>query len=126
MVLNLRVTKLAKTFGDATPPKLLASFVTLRFNSDKPPATIHSMSLTKKIGNLFYVLLILVGVIFTITACAYGVMAVQGIQPPTAQTPQHPLMTFMREYGDMLLLVELAVLAIVTVVAMATDRYFEE
>ncbi len=81
----------------------------------------------KKAINPFYVLLVLLGVVFFVTACAYGVMAISDLrssayytQPETA----HPLMELMRERGGSILLVELVLLTLCTFGAIGTDQYW--
>lgn len=78
--------------------------------------------------NPFYVLLVLAGVAFCLTASAYGVMAVkqlhasQQIVPPSANDSQ--FMTLMDEHGVTALVVELVVLGIATAAAISTDRFW--
>jgi flagellar basal body-associated protein FliL len=85
----------------------------------------------KKRRNPFYILLIPVGVLFVVTACAYGVMMFQVANPvPTAAgassaTVSHPLLQWMRIHGNAALLWELAVLAALTFAAIATDRIWD-
>jgi hypothetical protein len=76
--------------------------------------------------NPFYALLVLLGVIFFVTASAYGVMAFKAVQAPVAEdvaTP-HPLLVFLDQHGMQLLVVELVLLALATFGAMGTDRYW--
>lgn len=79
----------------------------------------------KKPFNPFYVLLMILGVIFAITACAYGVMTVkmstaEGISDSSGAW----LLEFMNEYGLITLSVQLALLALASFAAMATDSYW--
>ena len=83
----------------------------------------------KKSLNPFYILLIPVGLVFVVTAFAYGFMAFQAVNAVRAEAGRHaghPLFQWLRVYGDMALLVELAVLAVLTVGAIATDRYWDK
>ena len=85
------------------------------------------MSPNKKHTNPFYVLLVITGVVFTITACAYGVMTVRQIRPTmeqTASTSGTSMLAFLDENGLELLIGELVVLAIATVAAIGTDQYW--
>ncbi|HEX4142555.1 MAG TPA: hypothetical protein VHY91_03320 [Pirellulales bacterium] len=75
--------------------------------------------------NPFYPLLIAVSVIFVITACAYGVMALRAISSATAGTG-HPLLAFLDRHGMLLLMVEVAALAAAALLAMSTDRFWTE
>jgi hypothetical protein len=74
--------------------------------------------------NLFYVLVVLVGVLFAITACAYGTMAYRAISPavePSARSSG--LMGFLDRYGVQAMALELAALGAATCGAMMLDRY---
>lgn len=92
----------------------------------------------KKGFNPFYVLLVIVGTAFCLTACAYGLMAMRSLRPernfatsaPTggssAVVPaeSHQLMKFMERHGNRLLLIEIGLLAAASFAAMATDGYW--
>jgi hypothetical protein len=85
------------------------------------------MARKKEGTNPFYLLLVIVGVAFTITACAYGVMIFKAMHPTPAIAGQpngENLLAFMSDYGAWLLTVELLLLAGMTVGAMATDSYW--
>lgn len=76
--------------------------------------------------NPFYVLLVLAGIVFSVSACAYGVMAWRAIRvgPAAAEQSATGLLVFLDQYGGTLLAVELAVLAVATIGAIATDGYW--
>jgi len=77
--------------------------------------------------NPFYVLLVIVGVIFFITACAYGLMALKSFSPAGAQANSaagERLLRFMNDWGMSLMIGELVLLGISTFAAMATDSYW--
>src|SRR4029077_8518326 len=82
----------------------------------------------KKSANPFYALLIIAGIGFVVTAAAYCVMAyrereaVKSAQPPG---PEHPLMVWMKQNGEMALVAELAVLGVGTIGAIATDDFWQ-
>ena len=79
----------------------------------------------KKAANPFYVLLVIVGVIFGLTACAYGVMTVKmSTATGIAENAGSPTVKFLSEHGLTLLMVEIAVLAVTCFAAMATDSYW--
>ena len=85
-----------------------------------------------KLFNPFYVLLVPVGAAFVVTAFAYGFMAFQAVNPapvdpssPYAAGSLHPLLDWLRTRGDETMLVELAVLAALTVLAIAYDSWFD-
>jgi hypothetical protein len=89
------------------------------------------MHRSRKSANPFYVLLIVIGVVFALTATAYGVMVYRASAPPktadeaAAPPAAHLLMDWMRNYGDAALVVELSLLAICTVGAIGTDEYWQ-
>ena len=79
--------------------------------------------------NPFYVLLVVVGALFAVTAIAYGVMAVVDVRASAQMSPvdsTHPLLAWLRSHGTTALLVELAVLAVLTCAAIGTDSYWEK
>ena len=79
----------------------------------------------KKPVNPFYVLLVILGVVFGITACAYGVMTVKmSTVEGIASTSQSPVMKFLNDHGLTVLLVELALLGVACFAAMGTDSYW--
>ena len=82
----------------------------------------------KKPFNPFYVALVATGVLFGVTALAYGVMAaVAQNDPGMAQASIESgtgLVAFMDQYGFPMLMIELAVLAVSTFLAIGTDGYW--
>lgn len=76
--------------------------------------------------NPFYLLLVLTGIVFSVSACAYGVMAWRAIRVGPAATDQAAtgLLTFLDQHGGKLLAGELAVLALATFGAIGTDGYW--
>lgn len=75
--------------------------------------------------NPFYLLLVVLGIAFTLTACAYVVMMLKALQPnaePAA--PQSRLLAFVDRHGATLMTGELLLLAAATVGAISTDRYW--
>ena len=76
-----------------------------------------------KAFNPFYPLLILIGTLFFITACAYGVMTYRSMKMNIQD--DRGLMRWMNEHGNMIFYIELTVLAIVLVATMATDRFWQ-
>jgi hypothetical protein len=79
------------------------------------------MPQTKSV-NPFYPPLVVVGVVFALTACAYGVMTVRGLDPH--QAGEGGLVGFMDEYGLLLMVAELCLLGVLTVAAIGTDEYW--
>jgi hypothetical protein len=79
--------------------------------------------------NPFYLLLVPTGLAFAVTAFAYGFMAFQVVNAVRAEAGRHaahPLFQWLRTHGNAALLVELALLAVFTVGAIATDRYWDQ
>jgi hypothetical protein len=84
------------------------------------------MASQRKAPNPFYVLLVLAGSLFLVTALAYGVMTVRLSRPGSGAADSNPaLMQLMREKGGSILLAELAVLGVLTVAAIGTDGFWE-
>ena len=81
----------------------------------------------KQPTNPFYVVLGIVGFLFTITAASYCMSVLRGIRPePTAAQRNHPLEQLMDRHGTSLLAGQLIVLAIATVGAVAVDHFAGE
>lgn len=92
------------------------------------------MSSTKAF-NPFYGLLLIVGIAFCVTACAFAVMTVREMRPApaaietsddsmaTSQSGEQ-LMVWMDKHGFNLLMIELVALAGLTFAAIATDEYW--
>ena len=94
----------------------------------------------KKPFNPFYALLLIVGTVFAITACAYGVMTVQLMQAGRSTaagsglaesgasmafpTSTSSLIEFLDVYGFQLMMWELGLLAAATVAAIGTDEFW--
>lgn len=76
--------------------------------------------------NPFYVLLVVLGIAFALTACAYSVMTLKAVR--RTSDPQSAdgtvLLEFLDEHGAALMAAELVLLAITTVAAISTDRYW--
>lgn len=82
----------------------------------------------KKHINPFYILLIPVGVVFTVTAAAYVMMAftvAHAVQGQAGRHAGHQLIQWLRLHGDVALLVELAILAVLTIGAIVADRWWD-
>jgi hypothetical protein len=81
----------------------------------------------RKPVNPFYVLLVIAGIVFFLTATAYGVMTVQGLHPERAaehsEGGRH-MLVWLDEHGAGLLMGELAVLAVFTFAAIGTDNFW--
>ncbi len=82
---------------------------------------------TKKWKNPFYTLLIPAGVAFCITGFAYGFMAFQQVNAGrvgASLNAEHPLNAWLDAHGTTAILIELAILAVLTVGAIATDDWW--
>lgn len=86
------------------------------------------MSPRRRPVNPFYVLLVLTGIVFSVSACAYGVMAWRAIRvgPSASDEAGRGLLTFLDQHGGKLLAGELAVLALATFGAIGTDSYWSQ
>jgi hypothetical protein len=81
----------------------------------------------RKAFNPFYPLLVLTGVLFTVTAFAYGLLLYRLLHPALVVAGPEDggsLMVLMHRHGTSLLVIELAALATFALLAMATDRYW--
>ena len=87
------------------------------------------MSKQAKGFNPFYPVLVLVGILFTLTACSYFVMAMRADKDPATALREiesgQGFVAMMDRYGVTMMAVELAVLAVATVAAMGTDEYWQ-
>lgn len=74
--------------------------------------------------NPFYVLLVIVGIAFCLTACAYGMMTVRAARGGAIAngSPPSALIDFLDRHGARLMAGEIALLAVATFAAMGTDR----
>lgn len=83
------------------------------------------MKRSRKSANPFYVLLVLVGIAFVITAALFCVMVTRTNAAGGALPAEHPLMIWMDQHGMSLLMAELAVLMFCTFGAIGTDDYWQ-
>jgi hypothetical protein len=72
--------------------------------------------------NPFYLALLPAGILFAITACAYGVMTVRGLDPHRAE--EGGLIGLMDRHGLIIMVSELCVLAILMIAAIGTDDFW--
>ena len=85
------------------------------------------MKPSKKSANPFYALLVVVGIVFVVTAAAYGVMATREAHGTATNEPvaEHALMQWISLHGNTALLSEVALLGVFTIAAIATDDYWQ-
>jgi hypothetical protein len=70
-------------------------------------------------------LLVALGIAFALTACAYSVMTLRAVRPAGDDNAGGGgLLEFLDKYGARLMAGELALLAVASVGAIATDRYW--
>ncbi len=77
-----------------------------------------------KATNPFYVVLMVVGVAFALTACAYGWSARLKLDPETFDR-NTAFIEVMDRYGMVSMIVELALLTVLTFLAIGTDEFWE-
>ena len=73
--------------------------------------------------NPFYIILVVVGVVFVVTACAFTLLLLAQNRTTTsgAFSGSSPLMEFLREHGMMLMAAEIVVLGLASAGAMWLD-----
>lgn len=76
----------------------------------------------QKRSNPFYIALMVVGVIFAVTASAYLMMTVRMMDP--RKPLEEGLVGLMSNYGIAIMMVELGILTILTFLAIGTDEYW--
>ena len=83
------------------------------------------MAKVKEPVNPFYVLLVIAGIVFFVTAFAYGAMTYVAMQPAGAgqDITKHQLWSFLNDHGMQLMGIELGVLAAATFLAMWLDGF---
>jgi hypothetical protein len=85
------------------------------------------MASKSKPTNPFYIVLLIAGVIFVVTACSYLVMTIKGRDASLGAQEDPSSKRFVEivdRYGFVALMVELGVLAGATFAAIATDEYW--
>jgi predicted PurR-regulated permease PerM len=83
------------------------------------------MKKSRKSANPFYVLLVLVGITFVVTATAFCVMTSRALAAGGVASAEHPLMAWMDKHGMTAMLVELALLGVFTIGAIGTDQFWQ-
>ncbi len=76
--------------------------------------------------NPFYLLAMIFGIAFTITACAYGVMMLKSIRPGGLPHPSERgagLMDLLNDHGAMIMAIEVAGLAVFAIGAIWLDHH---
>jgi hypothetical protein len=86
------------------------------------PYRASSPAQPRRATNPFYVAVLPVGILFAITACAYLVMTLLGLDPQHAEATG--LVRLMDRHGVVIMLAELALLGLLTVAAIATDDFW--
>jgi integral membrane sensor domain MASE1 len=83
------------------------------------------MSRNKALYNPFYVLLLVAGLAFVVTACAYGVMAFRGTKGETLWQESPGLLVFLDRHGALVMGIQIGVLAVASAGAMLTDNFWK-
>jgi hypothetical protein len=78
----------------------------------------------KKPTNPFYVALLPVGVVFALTACAFVVMTMRGLDPQNLESTG--LIQLMERRGVSILVGELGLLGVLTFAAIASDDFWQK
>jgi hypothetical protein len=86
------------------------------------PYSASSSAKQRKPINPFYVAVLPVGTLFAVTACAYLVMTMLGLDPQHVEPTG--LVRLMDRHGIVIMLAELALLGLLTVAAIATDDFW--
>ena len=76
----------------------------------------------RKPTNPFYLAALPIGILFGLTACAYVVMTMHGRDPQRAE--ETGLVRLMEQSGMLIMMIELAVLAVLTVAAIVSDDFW--
>ncbi len=77
----------------------------------------------KKPTNPFYVALLPVGIAFALTACAFVVMTMRGLDPQNEESTG--LIQLMERHGVIIMIGELTLLGLLTFAAIATDDFWQ-
>ncbi|PHS02963.1 MAG: hypothetical protein COA78_19545 [Blastopirellula sp.] len=87
------------------------------------------MSNQPKYFNPFFALLLVVGIAFVVSCCAYGVMIIKFMNPggPIEEAQvQISFLEFLYDHGNTILMVELALLTVCTFGAIMTDDFWKD
>jgi len=76
----------------------------------------------RKPTNPFYIASLPIGILFGLTACAYVVMTMHGLDPQRAE--ETGLVRLMEQRGMLIMMIELATLAVLTIAAIASDDFW--
>ncbi len=95
-----------------------------------PSGCFPHMPRSFKAINPFYFLLVLIGPVFVVSVVAYVLMMLhlngsRGLSLTPSQTDEHPIVRLFRDHGNAILGGELAVLALLTLGAIATDKLWQ-
>jgi len=83
------------------------------------------MARSKSPVNPFYVVLVMVGIAFCITACAYGIMTFRALRGEDDQKKAPILVALLDQHGERILMGEILLLGLATFGAIKTDRYWQ-
>ena len=80
---------------------------------------------SRKARNPFYGLVLIVGIAFLLTACAYTMLAFLDVQGRTSSISSSRLLVYLNEHGVKLMGIELAVLCVAMVAAFGTEDFWQ-
>lgn len=83
------------------------------------------MAKTVRGTNPFYAIVVIVGIVFSITACAYGVMAFRAMRGQDESASSSAMLEFLDRHGEKLLIGEVLLLGLATFGAIKTDGYWQ-
>lgn len=75
--------------------------------------------------NPFYAVVVVLGIAFSVTACAYGVMAFRALRGRDDGGDKSALLEFLDQHGEKLLIGEVLLLGLATFGAIKTDSYWQ-
>jgi hypothetical protein len=81
------------------------------------------MAKSRQPWNPFYAGLVLFGVAFTVTACAYAVMTFRALDLRLDSATESGLMSVLANHGEAIMGIEVLLLSIATVGAIGLDHY---
>ncbi|MBL8828988.1 MAG: hypothetical protein JNM18_18550 [Planctomycetaceae bacterium] len=83
------------------------------------------MAKSKRGSNPFYAIVVFLGIAFSVTACAYGVMAFRALRGRDDAGVKSALLEFLDQHGEKLLIAEVLLLGLATFGAIKTDNYWQ-
>ncbi len=85
------------------------------------------MSGNSKVVNPFYIILVVTGILFTVTAIGFGIVVVRDVRQLSPIGDPHAgssLLAWLDAHGVLVMTVQLVILALCTVAAIGTDDFW--